>query len=141
MGIPSRLSRCNLNQTARISITWNQTADGTATGCGCCFVRTEIAMERTVILAGAIVVGLRAVPVTAQVNMQYGGEANGQYSGRYPGQSNGQVNEQVDGRADRDRSQSSNAGEATKQAAPVDQGTANDAQSMDAVERPGLQQR
>jgi hypothetical protein len=28
----------NLNQTGRISITWNQTADGTATGCGCCFV-------------------------------------------------------------------------------------------------------
>jgi hypothetical protein len=92
-------------------------------------------------VAGAIVVGLWAVPVTAQVNLQYGGEANGQYSGRYSGQSNGQVNEQVDGRADRDRSPSSNAGEATKQAAPVDQGTANDAQSMDAVERPGLPQR
>jgi hypothetical protein len=98
-------------------------------------------MKRTVISAGAIVVGLWAVPVTAQVNMQYGGEANGQYSGQYSGQSNGQVNEQVDGRADRDRSPPSNAGEATKQVAPVDQGTANDAQSMDAVERPGLHQR
>jgi hypothetical protein len=34
-------------------------------------------MKRTVISVGAIVVGVWAVPVTAQVNMQYGGEANG----------------------------------------------------------------
>jgi hypothetical protein len=72
---------------------------------------------------------------------QYGGEANGQYSGQYSGQSNGQVSEQVDGRADRNRSPPSHAGEATKQASPVDQGGANDAQSLDAVERPGLQLR
>ena len=98
-------------------------------------------MNRPLILAGAIVVGLWSVPVSAQVNMQYGGAANGQYSGQYSGQSNGQVNEQVDGRADHDRSPPYNAGEATKQVPPVDQRPANDAQSMDAVERPGLQQR
>jgi hypothetical protein len=106
-------------------------------------------MERTVILAGAIVVGCRLFPLLRKSICSTAARPLGQYSGRYSGQSNGQVNEQVDGRADRDRSPSSNAGEATKQAftgmrkqaAPVDQGTPNDAQSMDAVERPGLQQR
>jgi hypothetical protein len=46
-------------------------------------------MERTAILTGAIVVGLWAHSITAQVNMQYGGEANGKYSDQYSGRSNG----------------------------------------------------
>jgi hypothetical protein len=87
----------------------------------------------------ALVIALSAGPAAAQVNMQYNGQANGQYSGQYSGQSNGQVSGQVDGRADRDKTQGS--GEAAKQVAPVDRPAVNDAQSMDAVERPGLDQR
>jgi hypothetical protein len=87
----------------------------------------------------AIAIAFSAGPAPVQVNMQYNGQASEQYSGQYSGQSNGQVNEQVDGRADRDKSQSSD--DAPKQVAPVDRGSVNDAQSMDAVERPGLQQR
>jgi hypothetical protein len=87
----------------------------------------------------AIAIAFSAGPTTAQVNMQYNGQASEQYSGQYSGRSNGQVNEQVDGRADRDKSQSPDG--ASKRVAPADRPGVNDAQSMDAVERPGLQQR
>ncbi len=87
----------------------------------------------------AIAIAFSAAPAAAQVNMQYNGQVSEQYSGQYSGQSNGQVNEQVDGRGDKSQS----SGDSPKQVAPVDRSGAgvNDAQSMDAVDRPLVQQR
>jgi hypothetical protein len=65
----------------------------------------------------------------------YSGQSNGQVGG----QSNGQITGRVDGRANRNEGIQPSAGDTSKQIAPVDRGAVNDAESMDAVVRPGLQ--
>lgn len=66
----------------------------------------------------------------------YSGQSNGQVSG----QSNGQVSGRVDGRASKTEGSPPSAGDASKANPPVDarERLPNNAESMDAVVRPGL---
>jgi hypothetical protein len=94
-------------------------------------------MRRLIVFAIPALI-VTATPTLAQ---QVGRTQDGFYSGQTGFQSNGQIRERVDGRANRNEGVPPSTGDAAKRAAPVDRAVGNDAESVDAVERPGLPQR
>ena len=85
---------------------------------------------------------LTAAPaLTQQAGRSQDGFYSGQSNGQISGQSNGQVTGRVDGRANKTEGVPPTVGDASKKPAPSDRvgGYPNDAESMDAIVRPGVQ--
>jgi hypothetical protein len=96
-----------------------------------------IAKETAMRILALPVCAMLMIISTPSFAQQTGRPQDGFYSGQTTGQSNGQAS--VDGRDNRKEGVPPSAGDASRQAAPVNRGAPNDAESMDAILRPGLQ--
>jgi hypothetical protein len=93
-----------------------------------------------------LVTALGSVLTAASVQAQQAGRPqdgfySGQSNGQANGQSNGQVTGRVDGRANKNEGAPPTVGDASKGNVPSNRmgGYPNDAESMDAIVRPGVQ--
>jgi len=77
--------------------------------------------------------------LTSAYAQQPGRSQDGFYSGQTTGQSNSPSNGRVDGRANRNEGQPPEVGDAVKQENNRSAPSSNNAESMDAIVRPGLQ--
>lgn len=96
---------------------------------------------RSIVLSGLALVFAASAALPQSTGRPQDGFYSGRSNGQAGGQSNGQVSGRVDGRANKNEGVPPATGDATKKNPPVQRNDSvpNDAESMDAIVRPGLQ--